>query len=261
MKRLLVLMLVMSTAAYAQRRKEDAPIPYDEQSDDDDDRRRDLPRRSDESRERPEETEVERQDREISLASEDDPNIGIGIEVIGAALLLDSSRAQGVEPQGLGGIRITWEWARTFLHDEFWRELFFVDVSWFGATARGPGGFGGTNDVYASQNYHYFTIAEAFALPLGKTPLSFFAMAGFGFAYQTSQLYIQMQEPVGISGTKVVAQYGLGLRARIQLVSQERFQQEGYQGIPCISLRIEVQRFRRGYMDDTMIGGSAGITF
>lgn len=260
MRTLLIFALVASTAAYAQRKKEDAPLPYDEQGDDDD-RRRDLPKRSEGTSERAEETEVERQDRDISLASDDDPNLGISMEVVLGALLLDSSRAQGVEPLFVGGIRITWEWSRTLLTDEFWREVFFADVSWFGSSARGPGGFGGTNGVYDSTNYHNFTLAQAFAFPLGRTPLAFYGQAGIGFAYQNSSLYVLGDEPSIIAVTRLSVQYGLGLRARIQLVSDESFRANGYQGIPCISFRFEVTRFRRGYMDDTMVGGSLGITF
>ncbi|MBL8952761.1 MAG: hypothetical protein JNK82_18415 [Myxococcaceae bacterium] len=263
MRSLLVLALLASTAAYAQKRRgEDAPLPYDDQGDDDDDRRRDLPRRSEGDRERGlEETEVERQDREISLAGEDDPNIGISAEVILGANLLDSSRAQGVEPMFMGGIRITWEWSRTLLSDEFWREIFFADVSWFGSTARGPGGFGGTTDIFNSVNYHHFTLAQAFAYPLGRTPLSVYAQGGIGFSYQQSNIYIQGADPVGISAVRFLLQYGLGIRVRIHLVSEEVFRQQGYVGIPCISFRIEVTRFRRAYMDDTFIGASLGITF
>jgi len=261
MRTLVVLMLVASTAAYAQGRGEDAPLPYDDQGDDDDDRRRDLPRRSQESRDPLAETDVEREDREISLAGEDDPNIGISAEVILGANLLDSSRAAGVEPLFMGGIRVTWEWARTLLTDEFWREVFFADVAWFGSSASGPGGFGGTTDIFASNNYHHFTLAQAFALPLGKTPLAFYGQAGIGFNYQTSAIYIMGADPTSISAARFVAQYGLGLRARIHFISEEQFRAQGYQGIPCLSFRIEVTRFRRAYMDDTFIGGSAGITF
>src|SRR5438270_4922168 len=101
MRTLLVLALVFSTAAQAQRRKEDAPIPYEDERDADDDRRHALPKRSEPSRERPEEPEIESKDGEKSLASEDDPNIGLSLEIVAAALLLDSSRAAGVEGLGL----------------------------------------------------------------------------------------------------------------------------------------------------------------
>lgn len=261
MRALLVLVLVASTAAYAQRKRDDAPLPYDDQGDDDDDRRRDLPKRSQEDRDPTDETEVERQDREVSLASEDDPNIGISAEVVLGANLLDSSRAQGFEPLFMGGIRVTWEWSRTLLTDEFWREVFFADVAWFGSSSRGPGGFGGTTDIFDSTNYHHFTLAQAFALPLGKTPLAFYGQVGIGISYQTSAIYIMGGDPTSISAVRFVAQYGAGVRARIHFVSEEQFQQKGYQGIPCLSFRIEVTRFRRAYMDDTFIGGSAGITF
>lgn len=249
---LLVMALVCSTAAFAQRKKEDAPIPYDDQSDDDDDRRRDLPKRSEGARERAEETEVEREDREKSLASEDDPNIGLSAEVLLGAMLLDSSRGQGVEPLFMGGLRFTWEWSRTLLFDELWREIFFADVTWFASSSRGPGGFGGTTEIYDSVNYHYFTIAQGFALPLGKTPLAVYAQAGIGFGYQTSSIYIQGGEPTTVSAARLVAQYGAGLRGRIGLTANDSVR---------LSFRLEVTRFRRAYMDDTLVGGSLGITF
>jgi hypothetical protein len=257
---LLVLTLVGSTASFAQRRKEDAPIPYDEQGDDDD-RRRDLPKRSEPTHERQRETEVETRDRTRSLASLDDRNIGLSFEVVGAALLLDSSRGQSVEALGLGGLRFTWEWARTLLSDEFWREVFFVDITWFASRSSGPSSFGGTQEIFDSVNYHYFTLAQAFALPLGKTAFAAFAQAGVGFGYQTSSLYVQGQDPSVVSAARLVVQYGAGIRARFHFVSEESFREDGYVGIPCLSLRLEVTRFRRAYMDDTMIGGSLGITF
>ncbi len=262
MRTLLILALVASSAAYAQKKRDDAPLPYDDQGgNDDDDRRRDLPKRSDESRDRPSETDIEREDREISLAGEDDPNIGISAEVILGANLLDSSRGQGIEPLFMGGIRVTWEWSRTLLSDEFWREVFFADVAWFGSSSSGPGGFGGTTDIFDSVNYHHFTLSEAFALPLGKTPLAAFVAAGIGFSYQTSAIYVMGADPTSISAVRFLLQYGGGIRARIHFISQEQYQKEGYQGFPCLSFRFEVTRFRRAYMDDTFIGVSAGVTF
>ncbi|MBK7860308.1 MAG: hypothetical protein IPJ65_17200 [Archangiaceae bacterium] len=257
---LLVLALVGSTAAWAQRKKDDAPLPYDEQGEDDD-KRRDLPRRSDATSEPAPEPDVESKGRRRSLASLDDPNIGLSLEVVGAALLLDSSRGQTVEGLGLGGIRVTWEWSRTFLTDEFWREIFFLDLTWFASRSSGPGGFGGTTEIFDSVNYHYFTLAPAFAFPLGKTPLAVYGQVGGGVNYQTSSIFVQSQDSTNISAVRFVLQYGLGLRARIHFISEESFRENGYTGIPCLSVRLELTRFRRAYMDDTVIGGSVGITF
>ena len=139
--------------------------------------------------------------------------------------------------------------------------VFFADVTWFGSGKWGPGGFGGTTDVFDSVNYHYFTLAQGFALPLGKSPFAVYAQGGVGFAYQQSSVYIQGQDPTTVSAVRFVGQYGGGIRARVHFISQEQFLKEGYLGIPCLSFRVEVTRLRRAYMDDTVIGGSVGITF
>lgn len=252
MRNLLVvcLFLAASLAAAAGRSKkdDDAPIPYDTEESDDD-KRRDLPKRSEEAPTLREETEVEQQDREISLASYDDPNIGLSGEVLLGAMLLESTRGAGggVEPIGMGGLRFTWEWSRTLLSDEFWREVFFADVTW----AMSQTG-GGSNEIKDAIAFHYFTLAQAFAFPLGKTPFAAYAEAGIGFNYQTSALSVQGADPVTVSVARLLAQYGFGIRARVGLNPSNSVR---------LSFRIEVTRFRRGYMDDTLIGGSLGVTF
>jgi hypothetical protein len=238
-------------AGKARRPKQDEAIPYEGQDDVADDRRRELPDRSEATPRLREETEVEKDDREISLASLDDPNIGLSGEVVAGLFLLESTRGQGVEPLAMGGVRLTWEWARTVLDDELWREVFFLDVTWFASSLFGPGSMTGTQAIYANVNYHYFTLAQGFAIPLGKTPLTFYLQPGIGLGYQTSTSYVQGTE-TSIAATRLVAQYGVGLRARIPL---------GAEGKVRLSFRIEGTRFRRGYMDDTLIGGSLGLTF
>jgi hypothetical protein len=258
-RRALIMALLVATAADAAkgRKKEDDPLPYDDQTSDDDDRRRELPKRSEEAPSVREETEVEQQDREVSLASDDDPNIGLSGELIMGVNLLESSRGGGFEPMFMGGLRFTWEWSRTFLTDEFWREIFFADVSWMGSGApsgwssSGPSWFTGTREVSTSVNYHYFTLAEAFALPLGKTPLAAFASVGIGLGYQTASVYVnQMQTDV--SAARFVATFGGGVRARIGLTADDKIR---------LSFRFETTHVRRGYMGDTFLNASVGVTF
>ncbi len=244
--------LFASSLAWGQRRKQkeqddDAPIPYSDSNSDEDERRA-LPKRSEASPDVREETEVEQLDRERSLAGLDDPSIGIGLEGVLGAMLLESSKGAGVEPRFIGGLRLTWEWTRTLLSDELTRELSFVDVTWQ-YTNWGDG----TKEVHGSSDYHYFTVAPALAWPLGKSGFSVFGQLGIGFNYNASSITIDDQT-TNLGGTKLLLQYGLGLRGR-PLV----YKWDG--GAMRISFRVELTRFRRQYMDDTMLGGSVGITF
>jgi hypothetical protein len=261
MRTLLLLTLALPLSAFGagrgKQKADDAPTPYSDQQDEDDRNRRELPSHSEPTRERPEETEVEQQDREISLASQDDPNIGLSGEVIAGAMLLESSRGQGVQPQFMGGLRFTWEWSRTLLTDEFWREVFFLDLAWFAtsddAAANWSQNIGttGKDGVRDNAHFHYFTLAQALAWPIGKTPLAVFAQGGIGFGYQTSTVMAQSMANT-ISASRFVVQYGGGLRFRIGVTADDKIR---------VSFRIELTRFRRGYMDDTLVGGSLGITF
>jgi hypothetical protein len=255
-RRTLAIALLCSGVAFAaakskKHQSDDAPIPFeDEKTNNDDDRRQDLPKRSEETPHVAEETEVEQKDREKSLASDDDPNIGLSGEILLGANLVYSSRGSGVDALFVGGLRFTWEWSRTVLTDEFWREIFFADVSWFGSSSKGDG----TKQVFDNTNYHTFTIAEAAALPLGRTPFAAFVSVGAGFNYQTSSIYVagDKSPPTDVSAVRFVFQYGGGIRARIGITSDDKIR---------ISFRIEATRLRRGYMDDTVVGGSLGVTF
>ncbi len=255
---LMLFALLVAPLAHAQRSRDDqeggddAPIPYSDDNNSDDDERRKLPDKSRPAPDVPEETEVEQQDRERPLVAIDDPSIGIGLEAVMGALLLESSKGAGVEPRFIGGFRFTWEWTRTLLSDEFTRELSFVDVTW-----QYTNWADGTREVHGSSDYHYFTLAPAIAWPLGKSTLSLYGQVGIGFNYNPSSITID-DTTTSLSGTKFVLQYGLGIRGRPLVYKWDT--ETGKQGIR-ISFRAELTRFRRQYMDDTMIGGSVGITF
>jgi hypothetical protein len=238
----LAVLLWVSQSAMAQNRDDD-PIPYSG----DDDERLNLPRKSEPTRELPQENAEEEDDRRVSLTSLDDPNIGLSLEVLQGVLLLESSRGAGVDPRYQLGVRFTWEFGR-LIPDEFLRELLFADVTWLYAWSRADG----TAEVNTNVNYHDFTFAPAFALPLGKkSPVSFFGQLGVGVAYQTSRLNVAATS-TDIAGLRALFQYGLGLRFRPAIVEGDWMR---------LSFRLELTRFRRGYMDDTLLGGSIGLTF
>lgn len=260
MKRLLFLSALL-LAPLASAQSDDQAIPYSDDGNDDDRNRRELPNKSDSSPTVREETEVEERDRAESLAHIDDPSIGIGAEIVVGGTLIDSARGALFDGQATGGFRVTWEWSRTVFSDELFRELSFVDVTWFHA-----GTSEGTQLVYAKSYYNYFSLAPAFSFPFGsKSPVSVFAQLGIGLVFNPTVLVLN-QEPFTNSAVKLLIQYGAGLRFRPLIFTWGRRAgpnadfAEAENGLR-LSFRIELTRFRRGYIDDTFLGGSAGVTF
>ncbi len=245
--RWLLLVATLALPAYAQRvQDDDAPIPYPEDDVEEERTTRKLPRRSDPTVILREESDWEQQEREEVLAVLDDPNIGLSGELVTGLLLLDSARGAGVESGFCWGLRFTWEWSRLF-SDEWLRESFFADALWSYTGYRA-----GTSEVFADTNYHYFTVAPAWAFPFGqKSAFAGYLQAGVGLSYQYSAVHVAKVE-TNIGGTKLLLQYGAGIRGRPALLPDESIR---------LSFRIELTRFRRGYMDDTFLGGGVGLTF
>lgn len=245
MKRLLLAVtLLATTAAYAQS-DDDAPIPYGDGEDSTVDKvtpkKAKKKRRAEEIREEDE----EEKEGEESMASVDDPNIGIGGDFMSGVGLLDSPKA-GVNARYYFGMRFTWEFGR-LIPDEYLREMFFTDVTWTYAASKD-----GTNQVNVDTHLHNFTLAPAFALPFGnKSPVAAYAQLGIGFDYSYSVTKID-QQTVTLGGTKFLFQYGLGIRGRPAVVGD---------GTVRIQFRVELTRFIRGYMHDMYIGGGFGMIF
>lgn len=238
---LMVLTAPIALPAYAQS-EEDAPIPYDDGSGDTE---KVKPKKSKRDRERIREEDEEEQEGEETLAHVDDPNIGVGGSFIAGGMLLESSRGAGVDPRFMYGVRFTWEWGR-LIPDEFLREMFFADVQWSYTASHD-----GTNQIFADTNYHYFSLAPAVAIPFGKSFMSAYATVGIGFNYTYSALHIDKAE-TNLGSTKFLLQYGLGLRGRPSIISDDSLR---------IEFRVELMRYLRGYMHDTFIGASVGMIF
>jgi hypothetical protein len=240
-RKLLALSLAVSVTALAEG-DDDAPIPYD---DDGASEQRYAPKKARKKRR----TEIREEDEEEkageeSMAGVDDPNIGVGGELIAALGLLDASRG-GVDPRFAFGVRFTWEWGR-LIPDEYLREMFFADVQWTVTGTRE-----GTNQVATETTLHNFTVAPAFALPFGRSFMSAFAQVGVGFNFASTATRID-NNTVNLAGTKFLFQYGIGLRGRPALVGD---------GSVRLTFRIDVTRFIRGYMHDMFIGGGVGLIF
>jgi hypothetical protein len=253
MRRALAAMLLIwsasaATEAFAQRNKDDEAIPYGEDEEDSRPQRpRDRPRRSEPTRVAPEETDIEKEDRERSLAELDDPNTGLAGELLTGAMLLDSSRGALVEAGFMWGLRFTWEFGRVLPGADL-REALFADVTWSYVGIRN-----GTQLVYGDLNYHYFTIAPAYGIQLWRdADFTVFFQGGGGLAYQFSALHNGTAAELPVAGLKPLIQYGVGLRGR-PLISED--------GVLRVSFRFEITRFRRQYMDDTFVGGSVGLAY
>src|SRR5689334_20217724 len=107
MKRVsLLLALVLAAQAFGAPKKkppgdqhDDDYVPYEEEEKLDDRNRRQLPKRSEPSSIVRDEADIEKKDREETLAHLDDPNYGLSAEFIAGVMLLESSRGVGVEPR------------------------------------------------------------------------------------------------------------------------------------------------------------------
>lgn len=188
----------------------------------------------------------EPEDTRESYARLDDPYFGIAAEARGGLLLLESSRGAGAEPRFGLGVRATWEAGRAF-ENEAIRDILFLDLAW-AYTSSGEG----TTQVRTTNDYHYLTLAPAVGLLLSEAlPLCAYLQAGAGLAVQATTLRSSgIATP--ISGTRPLFQYGAGLRLTPAL---------GNPGSVRLSTRLELTRFRRGYMDDTLLALGVGVAF
>lgn len=179
------------------------------------------------------------------LAGLDDPNLGVAVEFISGALLLDSPRGRAVDTHLGLGVRATWEYGR-ILDNESLRENLWADLRWtFGSVSDG------TRFITGDTRLHYFTIAPAYELKLGKSDFGFFAQAGGGLAYQATSITVDATE-TKVNGLKPLLQYGVGFRGRPKLTSSGNLR---------LAFRLEALAFRRGYMNDFFLGGSLGTAF
>ncbi|WP_199243252.1 hypothetical protein [Vitiosangium sp. GDMCC 1.1324] len=181
------------------------------------------------------------------LSNMDDPNKGFAFEFLGGALFVSSPRGQflGDAQPAIGG-RFTWEMGRIF-NTEALRESFWFDVRYMYAGQRE-----GTTLIVGDTRLHYATIAPAYELTFGEgSDYGVYAQLGGGIAYEHTALEVG-GKLTPVDGIKPLVQYGVGLRGRTKLSSESNVR---------LSWRVELTRFRRGYMDDTFLGASIGTAF
>ncbi|WP_434380361.1 hypothetical protein [Melittangium boletus] len=181
------------------------------------------------------------------MANLDDPNTGVAFEVIGGVMFLSSARGQTLgDAQPAFGGRFTWEYGR-LLNSEPLREALWFDVRYTYAGQRE-----GTGLIVGDTRLHYATIAPAYEFTFGdSSDYGVFLQAGGGIAYQHTAIEAGGKVTV-VDGVKSLIQYGVGLRGRTQLSAASNVR---------LAWRLEAQRYRRGYQDDTFFGASLGTAF
>ena len=231
---------------------EDSPYAYpDEQSEESSRPSRRRPARPErdmheEFRQAAEGEDEESRDFE-RMAGLDDPNTGVAFELIGGAMFLSSARGQFLgDAQPAFGARFTWEYGR-LLNSEPLRESLWFDVRYTYAGQRE-----GTSLVIGDTRLHYATIAPAYEFTFGESSdYGFFLQAGAGITYEHTAIE-SGGKVTPVDGVKSLIQYGVGLRGRSRLSAATNVR---------LAWRVEAQRFRRGYQDDTFFGASLGTAF
>nr|WP_225937284.1 hypothetical protein [Myxococcus sp. RHSTA-1-4] len=240
--------LVLSTPALAQ--DDDDPYAYPDEetsrSEEDDESYDRRVKNVDQTDDFRRVSEQEGEDGDFkALSGLDDPNLGVAVEFITGALFVDSSRGDFADTRVGLGVRATWEYGR-ILDSEPLREALWADLRWtYGSLSDG------TRFISGDTRLHYFTIAPAYELKLGKSDFGFFAQAGGGLAYQATSLTVDANV-TKVNGLKPLLQYGLGFRGRPRLTSSGNLR---------LAFRVEALAFRRGYMNDFFLGGSVGTAF
>lgn len=193
-----------------------------------------------------EETEREYREKKITprLFRQDDPYLGLGAELMTGLLLLDRTRG-GVEAKLGLGLRAVWEFGRMF-DDERVQDHLFADLTWLTTSSSG-----GTQAINSTTRIHDFTLAPAYLFRLDERGLfGAYLQLGGGFSYGRSTLHYGSNQ-VRTAAISPLFQYGGGFRFRLGLSDS---------GKARITARLELTRFRRGYMDDTYIGLGLGAT-
>jgi hypothetical protein len=247
--------LALATPALAQ--DDDAPYAYPDEEEerprpeDTSRRRRAQPKdttedTSEDFRRVAEEGDDEDEQDYDRLSGLDDPNTGLAFEVLGGAMLLSSPRGQLAEALPAVGGRFTWEYGR-LLNVEALREALWLDVQYTHAGVRD-----GTKLIIGDTRLHYFSVAPAYEFTFGGSPdYGFYLQAGGGLVYQHTTLEVG-GTATPVTGVKSLIQYGVGLRGRSKLSSESNVR---------LAWRVELMRFRRGYLDDTFLGASLGTAF
>lgn len=181
------------------------------------------------------------------MAGADDPNLGLHVEGVAGLMLLDSSKGAIVDPNLTLGARIGWNFSRAISSSEDTRYSWYLESLWLYHSSEE-----GTRSISTRSTQHLISLAPAYALHFDRERrFMLFFQAGGGIAIQDSTLQIEGKSQ-SLMGLKPLIQYGLSFRGNIPLNTE---------GSVALALRLDVLRFRRGYLDDTAFAASLGLAF
>jgi hypothetical protein len=242
-----VLVLVLALTGLRAHAAPDESIPYPAQPQAPNEDRNALPNESNPTYVPPVEYPYEAESRDERLSDINDPGPGLYAEFLAAAMFVEATRGSLVDARLGLGARITWDMGRIFPSDLL-RQALFIDFQYIGTSFRE-----GTELFFTDTQFHYLTLAPAWAFPFGDgSPYAFYLQLGGGVAIVHSALSAE-GAVTPETGFQPVFQYGLGFRGQPRL--------GGLDSALRLSFRVEVTRFQRGYAADTYIGGSIGLGF
>jgi len=178
-----------------------------------------------------------------SLAAADEPGHAVAAELMLGAYFLHSP-LPGVETRFTMGLNVSWGAGRYLFSPEweFFHNNLFLEVSYLATKASV-----GTESVQVTSWYHTLSLAILFGYPLD--PLLFYAKVGPSMTI-TPITYDVQGSLTSFSGLKGGVVYGVGVRTNYYVNDNIG-----------IAGRIEIVRFRRGYLDDTMLAFGVGAAF
>ena len=191
------------------------------------------------------EEELSEEKKPESLSSLDDPHVGLSAEAAVSLAFLSNSNGAGLAPSAGIGLRVDWSVGRLWTDpaDEFWKYALLAEVAYDYV-----GQSDGTQSISTSVGYHFVNLRGLFGYPVKDFFLVYGALGG-GFTVESLSYDVQGTK-TGLTGTKPDLDYGLGGRFRWAVNPSV-----------SVSARLELMRFRRGYLDDTFATLTAGADF
>jgi hypothetical protein len=178
---------------------------------------------------------------ETRLALLDEDGRGLAAEGVIGALLVDHAPS-GVSGRLAAGVRFIWQLGRVFRpEDEVLHKGVFLDLGYLYSRETE-----GTTEVNVGTSLHALDATLLAGYPFGN--FVGYGRVGAGLFLQPVRYSVQ-GSALDFTGVKGGLVYGAGIRGSIPL------------GSVGLALGFEVTRFRRHYLNDTLIGMTVGAAF
>ncbi|MBI5543143.1 MAG: hypothetical protein HY901_04600 [Deltaproteobacteria bacterium] len=184
---------------------------------------------------------------EKSLSREDERGTGGMVELVTGPIFL-SSPTGGVTTRGFFGFDVGVNLGRYLFASE-WQ--IFHDGLYLEATYLGSKASLGTEEVLVESQYHYLSLEVLAGFPITTEIFRSLAYLKIGPAMMIMPVTYDVQGNLtDFTGVKGGIVYGIGFRSSMYFAKAVGF-----------SCRLELARYRRGYLDDTLLTVGAGVAF